>query len=64
MSNNNPKNNYKPDDQGSLPLKNSQVGQIKESGSRIRVVDPKDTKCQMYDGVPPELLIKFHNPED
>ncbi|MDJ0732086.1 MAG: hypothetical protein QNJ33_19080 [Crocosphaera sp.] len=53
MSNNNPENNSKSDDQASLPLKDSQVGQIKESGSRIRVVDPKDTKCQMYDGYPP-----------
>ncbi|MDJ0843342.1 hypothetical protein [Crocosphaera sp.] len=53
MSNNNPQNNSKSDDQASLPLKESQVGQIKESGSRIRVVDPKDTTFERYDGDPP-----------
>ena len=53
MSNNNPESNSKSDDHPSLPLKNSQFGQIKESGSRIRVVDPKDTTFERYDGDPP-----------
>ena len=53
MSNNNPENNSKSDDRASLPLKESQFGQIKEPSSRIRVVDPKDTTFERYDGDPP-----------
>ncbi|EAZ90616.1 hypothetical protein [Crocosphaera chwakensis] len=53
MSNNNPESNSKSEDKASLSWKNSQIGQIKESGSRIRVVDPKDTTFERYDGDPP-----------
>lgn len=53
MSNNNPENNSKSDAQASSPLKDSQFGKIKESSSRIRAVDPKDTTFERYDGNPP-----------
>ena len=52
MSNNNPESNSKSDDQASLPLNNYQFGQIKQSASIIRAVDPKDTIAERYEGDP------------